>query len=51
MAGEEFVAQGEAEGRGRLDSFTSRSEHLCRYLNLLTPTNPSVLRLITLFYS
>lgn len=28
MAAEEFVAQGEAEGRGRLYSFASRSEHL-----------------------
>lgn len=29
MAGEEFVAQGDAEGRGRLDFFTSGNEHLC----------------------
>lgn len=53
MAGEEFVAQREAEGRGRFDTFTSPAgvSTYAACLNPLTTTSPSVLRLTTLFYS
>lgn len=51
MAAEEFVAQGEAEGRGWLDSFTSGSEHLYSLPKFPHTSHPSILRRITLFDS